>query len=219
VKISYIPARREIPPGHIEIGSQIPARKAYSEIRMVTYYRYFWFQPNGIVRHTCVPDPPDVVRRNPGGLWPLSNSKRCLGRVVNIGSYGVRQKNVIDITIPNIGPETDIVVQLRIAYPKGQYGKPPLKPLPPRGSFFVLMPVFFNLEAAAWNGEIRKTPMPITFGELFHFSKCGGQNQNEKKMKKNEKTMIGNGVGVESGAGVLLSSEEEKAAAKEASLT
>ena len=230
VKISYIPRRREIPPGHIEIGSQLPAR-TNGEIRLVTYYRYFWFQPNGVVRHTCVPDCPRTVKKNPEGLFPLSKSRSCCNRVVNIGTYSVRSKNLVSITLPNIGLDTNISVQMKIGYEKGSYGPPPLKPLPPKGSFFMLLPIHFNLESIGWDGRINKTPMPIAFGEVFHFHSCDVGNVNRGGERKTSAVAVATQVAVSqvtelvNGStsvlkvpSVLLSSEEEKAAAKEASL-
>lgn len=225
VKISYLPSRREIPPGHIEIGSQRRARSSYADIPMVTYYRYFWFLPNGVVRHACVPDPPNIVRLNLGGLSPLSDSKRCCKRVVNIGTWKVSQKNIVDITLPNISRDTEIVVKLRIAYPKGQYGAYPLKPLPPRGSFFILLPMAFDLKSRSFNGGTHLTAMPITFGELFNFYSCNAPSKDKVRVQGETKESMGGGVqggsGVltSTGSGVLLSAEEEKAAARESSLT
>jgi hypothetical protein len=235
VKISYIPTRRKrnIPLGHREVGSELPARQAYSDIRMVTYYRHFWFQPNGVVRHACVPHPPEVVAMDPGGFWPLSTSNQCLGRIVNVGSYEVRKRNVVHVTIPNIGPDASIVIQMKIAYEAGRYGSPPLKPKPPYGSFNMLLPLSFDMKARAFNGDYRKTPMPITFGEVYNFRACSAPSTVAQAAD-----IPGSGVDTETSsvsvetkvsstrrklrlrpvAAVLPSSEEEKAAFQEAAL-
>ena len=235
VKISYIPSKREIPPGHIEIGSQLPALKL-GEIRLVTYYRYFWFQPDGNVRHVCSPAPPHVVKKNPMGLFPLSTSRQCCGRGVNLGTYSVRNKNQIHLMIPDIGPRSDIHVELKIAYRKGAYGPRydgdgALKPLPPRGSFFMLLPISFNLHNPAYDGRVLKTPMPITFGEVFHFHSCalvedgkgakgskGERKVTHTKQSRNGEEKMSQVEGINAPISVLLSSEEEKAAFREASL-
>ena len=122
VKISYIPVRGrgELPPGQVEVGSGLSGLKL-GEIRLISYYRYFWFQPNGTVKHTCVPNPPNEVKQRPEGLFPLSTSRRCCGRVVNTGTYQVRAKNQITIDIPNIGPDSKLAIELKIGYEEGHY--------------------------------------------------------------------------------------------------
>jgi len=245
VKISYIPTRRKrnIPLGHREVGSELPARETYGDIRMATYYRHFWFQPNGVVRHACVPHPPEVVARDPGGLWPLSTSSHCLGRIVNVGTYEVRKKNIVHITIPNIGPDASIVITMKVAYQEGRYGPPPLKPMPPYGSFFMMLPLSFNMKARAFNGSYHKTPMPITFGEVYNFYPClapsvdaqavdMASSLGERKTSKvasvsvsvvSGETKVSSAkrklcIRLRPAATVLLSSEEEKAAFEEAAL-
>lgn len=245
VKISYIPSTRILPPGQVEVGSNAPARRV-GEFPLVTYYRYFWFQPDGQLRHLCSPSTPSQVKAAPGGLYPPSTTRECLGRNVTRGRYYVRKSDTVHIVVPNISTDTNIVATARIQDVRDnaegvRYGAPPLRPRPARGAFNTLIPVMFALESPAFNGDTFRQQMPIPFGEKFHFHACTVTAAAEKRAEgvtsaarfsSSRFAAVGiAGVGHggdatrgmskhEDGAlgAVQLTAEEERKAAEEASL-
>lgn len=203
---------------------------------MVTYYRYFWFQPDGHVRHLCSPSTPEVVKADPGGLWPPSGTRECLGKRVSVGRYYVRKGNQVHIVLPNISLDTNIVATVKIQDLRSveglRFGPPPLRPRPARGSFDTLVPVTFAIESPAFNGSTHRQPIPIPFGEKFHFHACNlsadsdtavdhhlhrfaattnedGREEKNNGMSKHDEGILG---------ATQLTAEEERKAAVEASL-
>jgi len=93
---------------------------------------------------------------------------------------------------------------------------PQLKRKPAAGTFFMLLPVKFNLEDRY---DYAPTPMPIPFGEKFHFHSCEvGRREGLRRSQQQQAGEQKRGVVEDVVTSVLLSSEEEKAAAREASL-
>ena len=213
-----------------------------SKFPLVTYYRYFWFQPDGQLRHLCCPSTPAQVKATPGGLNPLSTTRKCLGRNVTRGRYYVRKSDTVHVVVPNISTDTNIVATMRIQDVRGsaegvRYGPPPLRPRPARGAFNTLIPVRFVLESPAFNGDTFQQQMPIPFGEKFHFHACAvaaaeeraGEGTQAAGFSSSRFAAVGNGGPVADGAGVSkhdegllgavqLTAEEERKAAEEASL-
>ena len=107
----------------------------------------------------------------------------------------------------------------------------------------MMLPLSFNMKARAFNGSYHKTPMPITFGEVYNFYPClapsvdaqavdMASSVGERKTSKvasvsvsvvSGETKVSSAkrklcIRLRPAATVLLSSEEEKAAFEEAAL-